>query len=337
MFVKLNEYIKSLREKNALTQEQAAEKMAVNVATIRNWESGRSIPDMQNIKHISKAYQISISILLQKMAEAIEETIDEPATETIDVCPWTHLLPEQFNYAELEAMRLSLDEAKMLINVKLNSLLGGDLAQLSIADFDSKAEIIEAFNCLIDKGLIKRNYDNEPIPTELGETCLNLIKDNFLYLKNIYLLPFSEFLNVCSKFNLLTFKYYDDNYSYTHPRSYSLIECLKQLYSSETYLDEYKREKSHYSYNSDYEYKHIKNDALINGLDDKYYTLEYIEWDNVDYKADREAYLKKLAFYEENKELIDDLKPPRLVEERMIRKVIPTQLTIDFINELNKA
>lgn len=324
--------------------------MAVNVATIRNWESGRSIPDMQNIKQISKAYQISISILLQKMAEAIEETIAEPATETIDVCPWTHLLPEQFNYAELEAMRLSLDEAKMLINVKLNSLLGGDLAQLSIADFDSKVEIIEVTSCLIGKNLVQHKYGKYSYDesdtfhhrltlTKKGENCLSLIKDDFLYLKNIYHLPFSKFLDVCNKFDLLEIHYFEEGYySYEKiKRSYNIRNVLKQIYSGKAYLDDYKREKSYSSRNSDYEYKYIENDKLTKALDDKYYTIESVEWDNVEYKADREAYLKKLAFYEENKELIADLTPPKLVEKLMVRKLVPTQLTIDFINELNKA
>ena len=56
--------IKSLREKQRLTQSQLAEKLCVSDKTISKWETGRGFPDISLLKPLACALQVSIPELL---------------------------------------------------------------------------------------------------------------------------------------------------------------------------------------------------------------------------------------------------------------------------------
>lgn len=50
--------LKAARVNAGLTQENAAEKLHVTVTTIRNWEKGKSYPDVPQIKNIENVYGV---------------------------------------------------------------------------------------------------------------------------------------------------------------------------------------------------------------------------------------------------------------------------------------
>jgi len=50
--MKFNENLKYLRKEAKLTQEQLAEKLNVSRQAVTKWESGQSLPDIQNLKEI---------------------------------------------------------------------------------------------------------------------------------------------------------------------------------------------------------------------------------------------------------------------------------------------
>lgn len=62
--MKLNEKIKEYRNIFDLTQEQLAEKLNVSRQVITKWESGEGLPEIGNLKSISKLMGISIDYLL---------------------------------------------------------------------------------------------------------------------------------------------------------------------------------------------------------------------------------------------------------------------------------
>lgn len=76
----LGEKLKELRNKFGLSQEELAEKLFVSRAAIAKWETGGGIPDMENLKLISKTLQVSIDYLLDDNADGdkfvIKESID---------------------------------------------------------------------------------------------------------------------------------------------------------------------------------------------------------------------------------------------------------------------
>lgn len=60
----LGEKLKSARKSAGLTQEQLAEKLLVSRQAITKWEADKGMPDIENLKQLSKLLNISIDYLL---------------------------------------------------------------------------------------------------------------------------------------------------------------------------------------------------------------------------------------------------------------------------------
>jgi transcriptional regulator with XRE-family HTH domain len=60
----LGEKIKAARKGAGLTQEQLAEKLIVSRQAITKWESDKGLPDIENLKRLSKLLNVSIDYLL---------------------------------------------------------------------------------------------------------------------------------------------------------------------------------------------------------------------------------------------------------------------------------
>ena len=61
---KIGKYIKSIRIKNNLTQEEFAKKFGVTYQAVSKWENGKNIPDIAIIKEISKEFNVDISEII---------------------------------------------------------------------------------------------------------------------------------------------------------------------------------------------------------------------------------------------------------------------------------
>lgn len=62
--ITLGEKLKSARKRVGLTQEQLAEKLFVSRQAITKWEADKGMPDIENLKQLSKLLDISIDYLL---------------------------------------------------------------------------------------------------------------------------------------------------------------------------------------------------------------------------------------------------------------------------------
>ena len=49
--------LKAARINAGLSQSEAAEKMGVNVMTVSNWETGKTVPDVEDFKHLCELYR----------------------------------------------------------------------------------------------------------------------------------------------------------------------------------------------------------------------------------------------------------------------------------------
>ena len=58
------EKLKSARKNAGLSQEQMAEKLCVSRAAVAKWETDKGLPDIMNLKSISKLLDVSIDTLL---------------------------------------------------------------------------------------------------------------------------------------------------------------------------------------------------------------------------------------------------------------------------------
>ena len=56
--------IKSLREKNKMTQIQLADKLGVSDKTVSKWETGKGYPDITLLEPIAEALQVSVTELI---------------------------------------------------------------------------------------------------------------------------------------------------------------------------------------------------------------------------------------------------------------------------------
>lgn len=82
----LGEKLKSARKSAGLTQEQLAEKLLVSRQAITKWEADKGIPDIENLKQISKLLNVSIDYILDS-----GENIDMSVTrEEINLDDYTY-------------------------------------------------------------------------------------------------------------------------------------------------------------------------------------------------------------------------------------------------------
>ena len=56
--------IKSLREKNKMTQIQLADKLGVSDKTVSKWETCKGYPDITLLEPIAEAFQVSVTELI---------------------------------------------------------------------------------------------------------------------------------------------------------------------------------------------------------------------------------------------------------------------------------
>ena len=75
--MKLNEKIKKYRKIFNLTQEQLAEKLNVSRQVITKWESDNGLPDIENLKQLSKTFNVSIDYLLNDNEEVTHPVLRE--------------------------------------------------------------------------------------------------------------------------------------------------------------------------------------------------------------------------------------------------------------------
>ena len=82
---KIGEFLRQLRNENALTQEQLAEQLGVSRRTISRWETGSNLPDLSILIELADFYGVGLRELLdgerksEKMNTELEETVRKAA------------------------------------------------------------------------------------------------------------------------------------------------------------------------------------------------------------------------------------------------------------------
>lgn len=73
----LGEKIRYARKSSGLSQRQLAEKMRVSRSAIAKWETDKGLPDIENLKIISRLLNVSVDSLLDDSADAESAVIRE--------------------------------------------------------------------------------------------------------------------------------------------------------------------------------------------------------------------------------------------------------------------
>jgi len=68
----ISESLKEKRKEYQLTQEQVAEKIFVSRKTISNWETGKTIPDIDSVIRLANLFNLSLDNLLLEGSDIVE-------------------------------------------------------------------------------------------------------------------------------------------------------------------------------------------------------------------------------------------------------------------------
>ncbi|MDO4805185.1 MAG: zinc ribbon domain-containing protein [Lachnospiraceae bacterium] len=99
--MKTAEILKSLREKNNLTQDQMADRVMVSRQAVSRWETGETQPNVDTLKILSKVFDVSINTLLGSPRQLICQCCGMPLEDQIigrnedgslneDYCKWCY-------------------------------------------------------------------------------------------------------------------------------------------------------------------------------------------------------------------------------------------------------
>ena len=75
--MKFNENLKYLRKEAKLTQEQLAEKLNVSRQAVTKWESGQSLPDIQNLKEMADMFEVTMDALVGDIGTKKESVMNK--------------------------------------------------------------------------------------------------------------------------------------------------------------------------------------------------------------------------------------------------------------------
>ena len=67
--MKLAEKLQLMRKREGLSQEDLAEKLCISRQAVSKWESGQSVPDLNNLIILSELYNVTIDYLVKETYE----------------------------------------------------------------------------------------------------------------------------------------------------------------------------------------------------------------------------------------------------------------------------
>lgn len=106
--------ILELRTKKGMSQDELAEKVFVTRQAVSRWETGKTIPDTETLKLLSKLFDVSINTLLGLPRKLICQCCGMPLEDgsiskepdgafNEDYCKWCYM-DGKFTYTSLEAL-----------------------------------------------------------------------------------------------------------------------------------------------------------------------------------------------------------------------------------------
>ena len=86
------------RKKKGLSQEAAAERLGVSRQTISKWETGETVPDIRQAKHLAVLYGRTLDELVEFDADIgeIQDVINRTSEELSEKIDWTKLWSRKY-------------------------------------------------------------------------------------------------------------------------------------------------------------------------------------------------------------------------------------------------
>lgn len=77
------EKLKDIRKREGFSQEQLAEKIGVSRQAITKWETGKGLPDLENMKILAEIFKTTLDELISKEELIIKDSVEKYKSETI--------------------------------------------------------------------------------------------------------------------------------------------------------------------------------------------------------------------------------------------------------------
>jgi hypothetical protein len=183
-----SEKLKEIRKSEGLSQEQLAEKIGVSRQAITKWETGKGLPDVENMVIIAEIFKTTLDELLRD--SAIKQELEKPVSisETIyDIDCEKHF---DINIGNASAIILSSGTDEKM-HIKLSSETLEDLNTMFKIKLDEKKNKLDV-TCL-NKNKLSR-YEAEDslkieivLPEKYSDHCEIEASVKLLVIKNLHL------------------------------------------------------------------------------------------------------------------------------------------------------
>lgn len=347
----LKECIKKARERAGMTQEEASVVLDVSTQTIANWENGRAKPDSSIYNKIATAYNIDVVELIEALSFEIQNENQENTTGSQEL-KFADILPADLNFDKLKDFTFTeLEQEAFLIIAsyaefdtspidKLISLTDNILTICSVLDKLRKYNLYYSYyNPIPPEEYRVTDYNNNFTLSPKGKEVFKIIKHNRSKLFSIYNLSFIDLLNILGLYKIM-----DTNKLKQATKIMNNISTDGLLLETYNYSEQYNTWKKRYLdnhmkwseqnyYHSSYTYEYVIKELLE--LD--FYEIVEFELEDKLYCIEKEAYIKKTEFYNQNKDNYEDLKEPKAFEALFAKKVVLTQKGLKFWKEINNS
>lgn len=183
-----SEKLKEIRKNEGLSQEQLAEKIGVSRQAITKWETGKGLPDVENMVIIAEIFKTTLDELLRGSAERQEVKETVFVSETIyDIDREKHF---DINIGNAAAVILSSGTDEKL-HIKLSSENIENLDEVFKIKLDEKKNKLDV-NCL-NKNKLSR-YEAEDslkveviLPEKYSDQCEVAASVKLLVIDNLHL------------------------------------------------------------------------------------------------------------------------------------------------------
>lgn len=122
--MKLGNSLYKARKNSGLSQEQVASKLGVSRQTVSKWETGETLPDIQQSKKMAQLYHVTLDDLIdfdvefQEIKDVIEHTSEEKSKQV----DWTKLWGQKYPILHTYTQEVKIDYYAMELKRLLQQL-----------------------------------------------------------------------------------------------------------------------------------------------------------------------------------------------------------------------
>ena len=180
--------LKEIRKKEGISQEQLAEKIGVTRQAITKWETGKGLPDVENMAIIAEIFKTTIDeLLMDSVTKKTPETFAYISETIYDIDCEKHF---DVNIGSAAAIMLSSgDDEKLHVKLSSETLENiGSMYKIKLDDKKNKLDVI----CLNKKKLSR--YEAEEsltveiiLPNKYSDVCEIAASVKLLSINNLHL------------------------------------------------------------------------------------------------------------------------------------------------------